>query len=151
MVTAQLESFEWILPELKELIPGHWEELALNKDKVPLDPIYELYIGRERLGELLFMTLREGGKLIGYFLGFIAPGAHYRTCLTCTMDIFYVHPDYRGRTAELRLFRAVKQEIKARGVQRWFVGHKIHKDIGRFFIALGFEPVETHYSMWVGD
>lgn len=151
MITAQLESFRAGLPELKPLLPGHWAELALDKDKVPLDPMYEIYFAREERGEVLYMTLRESGKLVGYFIGFIAPGLHYRTCLTCTMDIFYVHPDHRDGKGALRLFRAVEREARRRGAQRWFAGSKLHKDTGRLFEALGFEPIETYYSKWIGD
>lgn len=151
MLTAQVESFIERLDELKPLLPGHWEELALNKDKVPLDPQYEVYFQREQRGELIFVTLRKDGALVGYFIAFIAPGLHYKTCLTCTMDIFYLHPDHRGGTAALRLFRFVMKELKRRGVNRAFFGSKMHKDSGRLFEALGFQPVETYYSAWIGD
>jgi len=151
MLTAQVESLTERLEELKPLFPLHWEELALNKDKVPLDPQYEVYLDRDRRGEVLLVTLRELGELKGYFVGFIAPGLHYRSCLTCTMDIFFVHPDVRCRFGGPRLFKAVKAELKRRGVQRWFVGSKNHKDASRLFEALGFDPVETYYSMWLGD
>lgn len=151
MITAHVESFTERLEELKVLLPMHYEELALNKDKVPLDPQYDIYIKREAMGEVIFVTLREAGRLVGYFIGFIAPGLHYRTCLTCTMDIFYVHPDVRGRMGGVRLFRAVKAELKRRGVQRWFVGSKTHADASRLFEALGFHKVETYYSMMVGE
>lgn len=151
MLTAQLETMRKGFPELQGLLNGHYDELALDKDRVPLDPQYEVYLEREDLGMVLYMTLRENGKLIGYFVGFIAPGLHYRTCLTCTMDVFYVHPDHRNGRGGLRLFRAVERELKRRGVQRWFVGSKLHKDSGRLFEAIGFHPVEMHYSKWLGE
>jgi GNAT superfamily N-acetyltransferase len=151
MITAQLETMREGFPELIAIFPLHYEELALNKDKVPLDPQYDLYLAREDRGEVIYVTLREDGKLIGYFVGFVAPGLHYKTCLTCTMDLFYVHPDHRNGLGGLRLFRAVEKELRRRGVQRWFVGSKIHKDISRLFEALKFDPVETYYSKWLGE
>ncbi len=89
MITAQLESWVPLLPELQPLLPGHWEELALNKDKVPLDPQWDEYLRRDKLNQLITVTLRLDGKLVGYFLGFLCPGLHYKTCLTYTMDICY--------------------------------------------------------------
>jgi GNAT superfamily N-acetyltransferase len=151
MITAHVESFEQRLPELQRLLPEHYKELALNQEKVPLDPLYEIYIERERRGELLFVTLREAGDLVGYFIGFIAPGLHYRTCLTCTMDIFYVRPDKRTGTSGVRLFRFVENELKRRGVQRWFMGSKVHADASALFKRIGAAPVETYYSKWLGD
>ena len=152
MLTAQIESFVECLGEFKPLFPKHWEELALNKDKVPLDPQYEIYEAREARGELLFVTLRDLGMPVGYFIGFIAPGLHYKTCLTCTMDIFWVHPEYRSKGLPgVKLFRAVEAELKRRGVQRWFAGSKCHADASALFEFLKFEKVEIYYSKWLGE
>lgn len=151
MITTHLESFEERLDELKTLLPEHYKELALNQDQVPLDPQYGVYIERERRGELIFMVLRERGEMLGYFIGFIAPGLHYRTCLTCTMDIFYVRKDKRTGTAGVRLFRSVEAELKHRGVQRWFMGSKVHADASALFKRIGAAPVETYYSKWLGS
>ncbi len=151
MITAQIESFSERLEEFKPLFPLHWQELALNKDKVPLDPQYDIYIEKEFQGQLLFVTLRELGKPVGYFIGFIAPGLHYKTCLTCTMDIFYVHPEKRGGRAGIKLFKFVEQELRRRGVDRWFVGSKCHMDASWLFEYLNFEKVEIYYSKWIGE
>lgn len=151
MMTAQVESLTDVLEELKPLLPTHWEELALNKDKVPLDPQYDIYLARDACGEVLFVTLRDTGRLIGYFVGFIAPGLHYRTCLTLTMDIFYVWPQFRGRRAGFMLFAAVQKEATRRGALRMFAGSKLHKDASWLFEQLGYEEVERYYSKWLGD
>jgi len=148
----QVESFEEKLSELQELLPLHYSELALNQDRVPLSPNYDIYIQNERLGNLIFMTLRDAGELVGYFIGFITPGLHYSTCLTCQMDIFYIRPDKRGSGLPgLKLFRALEVELKARGVQRWFVGSKVHADASALFERMSFERVEVFYSKWIGE
>ena len=151
MITAQVEPYSKCLPELMECYDLHWEELALNKDKVPLDPQYDLYEARDDAGQLLLVTLRETGRLVGYFIGFIAPGFHYKTCLTLTMDIFWTHPDVRGGFSGVKLFRLVEKEAKRRGVQRMFYGSKMHKDASRLFEYLKMEPVEIYYTKWIGD
>lgn len=153
MITAYVERLSDVLEDLKPLFPIHWEELGLNRDKVPLDPQYAIYERRDEAGEVLFVALRKHGALIGYFVGFVAPGLHYKTCLTLTMDIFYVLPEHRGSRAGLILFEEVKREAKRRGVQRWFVGNKEHSKVHAeaLFLLLGFEKVETYYSMWLGD
>lgn len=150
MITCHVESFTERLDELKRLLPEHYKELALNQDKVPLDPQYEVYMERERQGALLFVTLRDAGELVGYFIGFIAPGLHYKTCLTCTMDIFYVRQDKRTGSAGIRLFRYVENELVRRGVKRWLMGSKIHADASALFKRIGATPVETYYSKWLG-
>ena len=151
MITAHVESFEQNLDQLKKILPLHYSELALNQDKVPLSPQFDKYIAAERAGDLLFIVLRSSGEMVGYFIGFISFGLHYSTCLTCQMDIFYVHPDHRGNGAGFQLFRYVEQQLKKRGVQRMFVGSKMHKDASWLFEKLGYKPVEKYYSAWLGD
>lgn len=152
MITCAVESFTDRIDELKQIIPMHYEELALNKDKVPLSPQWDIYKARDALGEVIFVVMREKGEMIGYFIGFIAPGLHYSTCLTCIMDIFYIRPDKRGAALPgVRLFRAVEDELKRRGVDRWFVGSKTKADASALFEFLKFEKVETFYSKWIGD
>jgi GNAT superfamily N-acetyltransferase len=151
MITCQVEPFPPFLEEVKPILPIHWEELALHKEKVPLDPQYNVYLERDAQGGVILVTAREDGKLIGYFVGFIAPGLHYQTCLTCTMDIFYVHPDHRGGGTGYHLFKSAEKELKRRGVQRLFVGSKLHKDASWLFEKLGYEEVERYYSAWLGD
>ena len=151
MITAQQERLKDHLEEIKVLLPYHYKELALNQEHVPLDPQYNVYLEREEKGELLFTVLREDGQMVGYFIGFIAPGLHYQTCLTCTMDIFYIQQDKRGKGGAIVLFTEVERELRRRGVQRWFMGSKLHKDASFLFEKIGATPVETYYSKWLGD
>jgi len=152
MITCAVESFTDNIDELKTLIPLHYKELALNQDKVPLSPQWDIYKQRDAMGQVLFMVMREAGEMIGYFIGFIAPGLHYSTCLTCTMDIFYIHPEKRGSGLPgIKLFRSVESELKRRGVDRWFVGSKTMADASALFERLKFDRVEVYYSKWIGD
>jgi hypothetical protein len=151
MLTAQVENLTACLEsEIKPLLMIHWEKLALNKDRVPLDPQYRIYLERDARGEVLFVSLRDAGKMVGYWVGFIAPGLHYQTCLTHTLDIWNLLPDYENGAAALVLMRAVEKEIKRRGVNRSFIGEKLHKPTGRLFKAFGYEAVETYYTKWIG-
>lgn len=151
MITAQVESLTEHLEEMKPLFPAHWAALALDKDKVPLDPQYDIYLERDRLGEVLLVTLRDDGVLRGYFVGFIAPALHYKTCLTLTMDIFWTEMSSRNKFGGIRLFRAVEKEAKRRGVQRIFYGSKLHNDAARLFKFLKCQKVEVYYTKWIGD
>lgn len=151
MITAHVESFIENIEQLKTLIPLHYEELALNKDKVPLAPRWNLYAAQERAGELFFVTLRDEGELAGYFIGFVSPGLHYETCLTCIQDIFYVKPDERGQAAGDQLFDFVEETLKRRGVQRIITNSKNHFPASWLFDRRGYEPIETIHSKWIGD
>jgi N-acetylglutamate synthase-like GNAT family acetyltransferase len=87
---------------------------------------------------------------VGYFVGFIAPGLHYKTCLTCTSDIYWLDPQIRGSGSGREMFEFVESELRHRGVSRFFVGTKCHKDIGWLLSKLGYTDVEHYYSRWLG-
>lgn len=148
MLTAAPEPWRPFIEEVQPMLPLHWDELALNKDQVPLDPQYHVYDQRDQAGQVMVVTLRDAGELVGYFIGFVAPGLHYQTCLTLHLDIFWVRPDKRNGTSGMRLLKAVEKEARRRGVQRMFVGSKVHADASRLFKALGYQPVETVYSVY---
>lgn len=150
MLTAHVESLTERLEDLKPFFPLHWEELALNQKQVALDPQYGVYLAKDAAGEVMLVTLRKAGEIVGYFVGFVGPGLHYKSCLTLTMDIFYVVPEHRGDGGGFVLFKAVEAEARRRGVQRMFVGSKMHKDASFLFEKLGYEPVESFYCLWMG-
>ncbi len=149
MLTTHVESFAGCLDELKRLFPLHYERLALDKDRVPLSPRYDVYAALEAAGELSLVTLRAEGGLVGYWVSFVSPGLHYETCLTAIMDMCFIDPDHAG--GALRLVRAVESELKRRGVQRWFAGEKLHSPCGRLYEAFGMEKIECTYSKWIGE
>ena len=137
--------------ELEALIPDHYAELGLNQDKVKLNPYWQGYAQTAEHDQLMYVTIRDKGKLVGYFIGFVVPELHYKDVLSLTMDIFYVSPEYRHGRAGVKLFQRVEQEAKRRGVKRIHVGSKMHKDASSLFKYLKYGPVETYYSKWIGD
>lgn len=153
MLTAHVEPLMSQIEELKVLFPLHYEELALNQDKVPLSPQWHVYEQREARGETVYVTLREAGQLLGYIVTFVAPGLHYETCLTAHMDILFVRPDRRDAAARgvFKMLDVLEAELRRRGVQRWFMGCKVHKDISPIFKRRGFHPVEITHSKWLGE
>jgi hypothetical protein len=153
MLTAIVEKFKGDFSEIRHLLNIHYKELALNQDKVPLDPQWDLYQRYEDAGNLVYVTLRDAGELIGYVIAIVAPGLHYKTCLTATMDILFVNPEKRDKASKgvFMLVDTLEVELRRRGVQRWFMGTKLHKDIGAIFKRRKFVPVEMTYTKWLGD
>lgn len=160
MITAHIERLHDCLEELKPHFVPHYRELALNQDKVPLDPNYGEYLRREAAGEVLCATLREAGKVVSYFVGFVSPALNYQTCLTLNMAIFWVDPEHRGEDSlssleeELlwvQLFECVLEEAARRGVKRYYFGSKAHRDVSAIFERLGMAPADIYYSGWLGE
>lgn len=151
MITAQVEPFSSVIEEIRPMLPGHHAELGLYQHLMPLDPQWSAYYEREAQGSLFIVTLRDAGEIIGYFWGFIAPGMHYKSTLTCTMDILYVRPDHRGKHAGNLLVTAVKAEAKRRGAKMLWMGSKNHKPIEWLYESNGLERAEAYFCAWLGD
>ncbi|MCP1173798.1 hypothetical protein [Ralstonia chuxiongensis] len=150
MITFAIEKFTDFYGEALPLLHEHYAEISTHKDhEVSLEPMVEIYQSREAEGALLVIVGREEGQIVAYMLCFIAPGLHYRSCLTCTPDIFYVDADKRTGMTGVRMFRFIEKELKRRGVKRWAVGSKVQHDASALFRFIGFEPVETTYEKWL--
>ena len=81
---------DWLanLPQLKQIIGEHYEELSVTKE-YPLDPAWDKYENLWNQKALKFVTVKDDGKLIGYIIYFITPHLHYQTCITATEDIYF--------------------------------------------------------------
>lgn len=152
MITFSVERFSEVYGELLPLLHEHYGEISNHKAHgIDLEPMLEVYHSRERDGSLMTVVGREAGQIVAYYLCFIAPGLHYRSCLTCSPDIFFVREDKRTGFAGVRMFRWVEKELKRRSVKLWFVGSKTAHDATALFRFLKFEPVETTHAKWLGD
>lgn len=153
MITAQVELFADAATELAGIFPSHWEELGLFRDRMPLSPQWKEYVRRERDGILFLVTVRRDGKIAGYYIAQAAPGFHYSTTHTGTMDIAYVIPAERNKGIALPLFRRVERELKRRGVKVWFSGYKVHNPLGmpQLLDLLGFVPADVYCAKWIGE
>lgn len=149
MISAQIEVLDAeTLNEAKPLLPNHYDELSEHKQAgIPLDPQFDLYLARSAAGQVIYVTLRERGALIGYLVSFVAPGMHYQGCLTATTDIFYVTPDLRGLHGGALLFGAWKKECARRGVKLMQIGIKTRhaKYAGPLLEAAGFQATELMF------
>lgn len=149
MITASVEELTpVVINELQALLPAHYDELSEHRlAGIPLDPQYSLYLARAEAGQVIYVALREAGSLVGYLVAFVAPGMHYRTCLTSTADIFYVQPGTRGKSGGMALFDAWKRECGHRGVKLMQIGMKCrHAEFaGALIRSAGFEQAEIMF------
>lgn len=145
MLTAQIEDYVKCEPELREIYPQHWAELAPDGAR-PLDPNYEAYAVLAANNCILLVTLRDGGKLAGYFIGFLFPQLHHQKYSACTEDNYYVLPEYRKGSAGTQLFRAVERELRRRGVHRWNVASSCVRSAAPLLRRIGFTKMEELYS-----
>lgn len=149
--TYQLESMAECVDEMRGLWPLHWQEIALDKDKVPLEPDVETFSVLEDCGQLQIVTVRDDGRLVGYHVSLVRPHLHYRSSLTAYVDMYFVHPDYRAGMVGVKLFKEAERFLRERGVQRVYTGTKLHHDVGRVLERLGHKQTERLFVKFIGD
>ena len=134
------------LDEAGPLLIDHWENIALNKDTIALDPLWDTYRKLEETGSLKIITARQEKKLVGYAAYVISPSLHYSDQIIADADVFWLDPDYRKGMAGMRLFKHAEKVLKSYGVTRVLNKVKIHFDVGKVFERMGYDPIERVYS-----
>jgi GNAT superfamily N-acetyltransferase len=132
------------------LIERHWEEIAINKDRIKLNPDWEVYEKLEELGVLTIFTARHFGKLVGYFVVIVQSNIHYKDHVFASNDIIYLHPDYRKGMTGVKLIKFAEKCLKKDGVSVMVMNTKVHSPFDIILERLGFTPIERLYSKYIG-
>ena len=148
------ESFKEAYPDLLPLFRLHWQDLGPYREKMPLSPNMPVYEFLESVGQLLCLTARQDGKLIGYLIAKTGPGLHYSETNQAITDIPYVHPEVTQRgLIMMRLFRRAEEEFRKIGVGPWFASYKVGSrhaaSMDRLLRHVGMVPCDLQYSKWL--
>lgn len=129
-----------------ELVPmwrKHWEEIAIHKDVIPLDPDIPEYQRMHAAGQLDVIVSRNEGRPVGYYISFVRPHLHYRTTLHAFTDVYYVLPDFRKGRCGIRLIEAAMKHWRERGVKKAFSATKFALNMTPVFELLGWQSTEN--------
>lgn len=132
--------------EAQHLLKMHWEEIALNKDAINLNPDYEQYEEAEKAGMLRIFTARDEAKIVGYFALLVHRSLHYRDHMFATNDVIYLDPEYRKGLTASKMIRFAVDCLTQDGVSMVFINTKIHKPFDILLERLGFNHVENVYA-----
>ncbi len=147
----QAERWNNVESEIAALFDAHWKEIALNRDRIPLDFDFEAYRAFDTAGLLHVLTARDDGKLVGYYVSVVRAHPHYKSTLYGMVDIYFILPEYRKAAVGLQFFRELEKSMRALGVQSLLSMTKKHHDMSRLFERLGWTPIETVFQKWIGD
>ena len=150
-VTYATEAWSDVVDELAQHWPAHWDEVAMHKDKVPLDPDFAEYARLEATGQLHVTVARHRGAVIGYLVAVVRPHLHYKSCLSAFFDLYYVVPSHRLWMTGVRLFSEAERALGKRGVKRMFTGTKLSKDAAVIFQRSGWDEAERLFIKYIGD
>lgn len=104
------------LDEAKDILYRHWEELAVNKDKIPLSPDKEKYHQLQEVGVIKnIVVYNEKDEVVGYSVLLIQPALHYSCDVFAHVDIIYVDKQYRKSSLGARLLLATENIAKENG------------------------------------
>ncbi len=145
-IKFQVENWFDVKEGMKWLFPIHWEEVALNKDSIPLEMWFEEYDRFAKAGILHIVTARDDDKIVGYYWAIIRHHMHYANSLTAFTDMFFLHPKYRKGMSGYNLIKFFVESVKEKGVQRVISNVKTHLDTSAIFKRLGFIQAETVYT-----
>lgn len=152
-VTYQQEPWSDALrDEALPLLRRHWEEVALDQDKVPLDPNWSAYASCDSMGLLAITTARVDGALVGYVSHFIVPNFHYLMLKVADNDIFWLAPEHRNSRIGINLLRHAERNLRNMGCNKIIMKEKVHIPLGRLFEFLGYREIErVHAKTLIGD
>jgi len=150
-ISYQQELLHQVESDIKPLLEKHWEEIALNKDRIKLNPDWEAYDKLEREGKLSIFTARDAGTLVGYFVVISATHIHYKDHVFASNDIIYLSPEYRKGFVGIRLIKFAEKCLREDGVSVFLINMKEHRPFSKVVERLGFNLTETIYSKFLGD
>lgn len=151
MITYQQEFLDSCKKDCQELIRLHWEEIALNKEKIKLNPDWNAYNKLEESGSLKIFTARSDKELVGYFVVLVGRNLHYKDHIFAENDILYLHKDYRKGYTGIKLIKFAEKCLKEDGVSILKVNTKIHQPFDKLMSFLKFNLIERVYTKYLGD
>lgn len=132
--------------EAEPLLFAHWQEIALNKNIIPLAPDWDAYEALEAAGVLRIFTARESGRLVGYFACFVRRHLHYRETLFAVNDVLFLTREHRKGWAGPRLIRFAEKCLKADGVTVLAINTKRHRPFDLLLKRMNYTTAETVYQ-----
>lgn len=147
----QQEFLATVEKDIRPLLERHYKDIAVNQDKIKLNPDWEAYHSLEQDGMLKIFTAREQGELVGYFVVIVHRNLHYKDHLFASNDVIFLHPDHRKGRTGIKLIQFSEKCLREDGVSVLAINTKVHKPFDKLMQFLGFSLVERIYSKYIGD
>lgn len=106
---------EVFLTDAKDVLYEHWKELALNQDKVKLNPDANKYKQLQALKLLRNIVVYKDKEVVAYSVILVQPHLHYSSNVYATVDVIYVKQEHRSSSVGARLLVATEQVAKDSG------------------------------------
>ena len=137
--------------EAQVLIQQHWQEIAMHKSKIKLNPNWAVYEALEATGRLSIFTARLKGQLVGYFCCVISQSLHYQDHIFAMNDVLYLSPSARRGWTGVGLIKFAERCLRDDGVSVMAINTKVHRPFDAVLKRLGFKQAERVYTKYLGN
>ncbi len=130
--------------EMVKLSHEHWAEVEqglCSEDRI--SPNMPAYYACSENNSLMCYGAFDGDKMVGYASAIMSRAMHYDMQLA-VHDLLYVKPEYRKGSTGIRLMRAIEDEAKRKGAEKFFWVAKSNSIFNKILVKLKVE--ETIYS-----
>lgn len=148
MITYQEEDLNDFLEEAKQILAVYYKDLV-PEHELPFDPHYEQYLAAQDQGNLVCVTCRSDGSLVGFVLFFLTPYLYSRRHRIAIEDWYYLSEPYRRGMTGIRLLKEAEKVLKFYGTTIINVVCKAHQDRTTLYERLGYRYTEKHFSKLV--
>jgi len=145
VITFQKEDFNKVIDEVQPLWKKHYEEIALDKESIELNPHIQGYEELNKYGGLVIFTVREENKLIGYSFFVLQYSFHYKQLICAINDLFYILPEYRGKFLGSKLLKESEEILNKMGVHQVQMRTKVYANFGKILERAGYKDTEVVY------
>lgn len=130
----------------KHLLAEHWDEVALNKGLMVLNPDEQRYLALEATGQFFALAAWDGDDLVGYSGNFIGQHLHYAGLRYANNDVLFVAKGHRATPLGLRLIRETVAEAQRRGARMMLWHAKYETQMAALLVRMGYLVQDVIYS-----
>lgn len=151
MITYQLDTIKNVLLEGTDLLIEHYEESEVFKDKIALNPNIEQYMQMFDSDNLIVVSVRDTGILVGYTATMIFKSLHYKDHIFAQNDAIFVRKSHRKGMVGVKLIKFTENELRKLGVTVHSINSKVHSPFFSVLEKLGYVDTEHKYSKYIGE
>lgn len=143
------ENFSDCFYEALPLVQKHYDEIAWNKDNIPLDVDEDLYSKLDSEGIAIFYTGRVYGEIKAYNVFLLRTNPHYKSTRFASNDVIYIDPEHRGIGREFIDF--CEADLRSLGTNIITYHVKLAFNWGSILVRKGFTPLDTVWAKYLGE
>lgn len=116
LVMIRRESYATAVRDAYLLIRAHADEVGLTRRSIKFKPALNEYGRAEKMGALIWISVREGKKLVGYAMYLLVPSLMFEGNVIAILEAVYLTPETRRRPrVAKRLFDLGEHECRQMG------------------------------------